>query len=173
MKRILVVFVLALTVSSLTLGQDAAKSLKSKKSGQQSKPSAGSRDEQEIRKLINDMSAARMRNDKAAYNRLVSEDYYSIRVNGQGTEIGNKDTQDLNTTPSGVPFISYEVDELRIKVYGNNSAVVTGRRKSPARNSDGTIRDVQLRFMSMLVKQHGHWQVVASSLTTIVTAQPR
>ena len=173
MKRILVVFVLALTVSSLTLGQDAAKSLKSKKAGQQSQPSAGSKDEQEIRKLMNDMSAARMRNDRAVYNRLVSEDFYAIGANGQGTEFGNKDTRNLNTTPNGEPFISYEVDELRIKVYGNNSAVVTGRRKSPARSSDGTTRDIQLRCLWMLVKQQGHWQVVASSVTPIVTVPSR
>ena len=76
-----------------------SKEVKSQKNEKSGKLSSTGKIEQEVLAIVNKIADARRRNDKDLYNSLVSEDYYTIAASGRATELGNKNTRNLNTAP--------------------------------------------------------------------------
>jgi uncharacterized protein (TIGR02246 family) len=167
MKRIFVSVCLLILVSTFALGQTTGKGRKSPKAGQASTANSANSTEQEIMKLVNEAKRARMENDKDAYSRLFSDDFYIITTSGKGEERGSKITRNINTVTNGDPLLNYELDEVRIKAYGSNTAVVTARRTLKGKNADGSTRDIPQRILQVWVKQQGRWQMAAGSITPI------
>ena len=118
------------------------------------------------------MNAARLRNDVAAYSRYFADDTFSTDTGGRAREVGSKRTGDINVTLSGEKYESNEIDDLRVRVYGGDTAVVTGRRSIRARTKDGSIRNIELRYTNVWVKQDGQWKIVATHSTGIPSQQP-
>jgi len=64
-------------------------------------------------------------------------------------------------------YVSYDVDDLQIRVYGN-AAVATGLSKPSWRESDGTLASGRYRFLRVWAKRDGRWRAVAFQSTRIV-----
>lgn len=159
MKRIFVIVVLSITVSSFALGQ--AKDKMNKKAESQNQASQHSKAEEEILKLERAYLDARVKHDKAALNLLIADDY--ITNGSNGSSLINK--QDIiersGTTPGGQKFVSLDFDEARLRIYAD-TAVLTGRRQLKTEQGQA-----QLRFMHVFVKRQGRWQMVAAQVTSI------
>ena len=159
MKRIFVIVVLSITVSSFVLGQ--AKDKMSKKAESQHQASQHSKAEEEILKLERAYLDARVKQDKAALNLLIADDYVANGSNGSGSTNKQEMIDRAGTTPSGQKIVSLDFDEARVRIYGD-TAVLTGRRQIKTEQGQG-----QLRFMHIFVKRQSRWQMVASQVTSI------
>ena len=155
MKRIFVIVVLSIILSSFALGQ--AKDKISKKAEPQNQASQHSKAEEEILKLERAFLDARVKQDKAALNLLIADDYF-----GNGSNEGKQELIDrAGTTPGSQKILSLDFDEARVRIYGD-TAVLTGRRQTKIEQAQW-----QLRFMHIFVKRQSRWQLVASQVTNI------
>ena len=149
MIRIFVMAILVLVTQSSALGQAENKTTKHNEKA-----------EQELLRVEKEYLDARVRNDKAAIERVVADDF--IGTNSGGQVSGKAETLNSpNTTPGGMKIDSMDIDDTRVRVYGN-TAVVTGRRTVKAGD-----RSFSLRFTHVYVKEKGRWQMVASQVTGI------
>ena len=115
----------------------------------------------EVLQAENERRAAVLRNDKAALDRILADDYRVVVMTGavvdKGGELalynGDRKPQVLTA------------DEMEIRIYAD-TAVVIGRStiKDVLR---GQARDVQSRFTNVWVKRNGRWQVVSRQATEL------
>ena len=159
MIRIFVLVVLSITVSSLALGQ--AKDKMSKKAKSQNHPSQYSKAEEEILKLERAYLDARVKQDKAALNLLIADDYVANGSTGDVSTNKQEIIERAGTTRGRQTFVSLNFDEARVRIYGD-TAVLTGRRQIKTEKGQG-----QDRFMHIFVKRQSRWQMVASQVTSI------
>ena len=104
------------------------------------------------------------RNDVAAVERIIADDYV-ITAGAEG-KVMNK-LQDLEPLHSGkVKFESAEATDVNVRIF-ENTAVVTGIGVFKVVGIPTTFRE---RFTDVYVKRKGRWQPVASH-TTPVKAQ--
>lgn len=150
MKRILwLVALLILALPSLSLGQaTSSKSTRSNKS------------EQEILKFIDDWIVALKRNDAAALDRMVSNDFHIVMSNG---EFRTKD-QELGPSKSGdIKFEYLAAEDVKVFVSGD-TAIATGigiyRGSNKGRSFEG-----RERFFDVYRRTKGQWQLLGSRST--------
>jgi ketosteroid isomerase-like protein len=151
MKRILLLVVLTLAMSSFTLAQMAAD--KSAPKGQT---------EQELTKLEQDRAQANVKGDTAFLDQNTADDYTFVSPRG----VLRTKAQMLADFKSGeIKFDGYDLDDLQARVYGD-TAVVTGRstQKGKAYGQDAA---GHYRFTRVYVKQDGKWKAVAFQSTRI------
>lgn len=166
MKRILVIAVLVTAASSLALGQTTDnKASQNINRGQQS-----TNLEREIVRMEREFAVATMRNDMAALDRIMADDYTFTDSSGAvrtKTQVFTDLAQVLAqaNVMSVYKIESINPDELKVHVYGD-TAVVTGRTRVKAYTADQSISD-QYRFKRVWVKQQGRWQLVANHSTHI------
>lgn len=144
MKRILLIALVTLLSSPFTPSQ-----VRNKRAGQPN--------EAEVLRLEQDWRTARGRADKAAYERLLADDFTGILYE---FEDSSKSAVINNLTPSNLePLDSYDV---RVRFY-SHTAVVTGVELRRLRGLD-LDKDFQpqLRFTRVWVKRHGRWQLASS-----------
>jgi ketosteroid isomerase-like protein len=152
MKRVLIAAALAL-VASLPLASSAQTQAKQSKA------------EREILALNREWADAMVRGDRAALERIFSDDL--VVTSGDGTlrdkrgEIGD-----------GGPEIKtyfFNTEDLRVRVY-KGAAVITGRAKWRI-NYQGRDIDNERRYTCVYAKERGRWRMVAMQLTR--TQPPR
>jgi ketosteroid isomerase-like protein len=155
MRRILVIAVVALTATSIALGQ------KQSASGDQR-----SNVEQTIRQLDNERIQAQIGADAVALDRIYADDF--IGVGPSGT-VRTK-TQVISDFTSGdLKFQSITTDEVQVRVY-ENTAVETGLSTMVGQDKGKTVpRDT--RFTRVWVKQQGRWRLVANHYSSQITQQ--
>lgn len=146
MSRTLVIAVLALTLTSIALGQEQRASRDQKSSV-----------EQAIRQLDNERIQAQIGADAAALDRIYADDF--IGVGPSGT-VRTK-TQVISDFTSGdLKFQSITTDEVQVRVY-ENTAVETGLSTMVGQDKGKAVpRDT--RFTRVWVKQGGRWRLVAN-----------
>ncbi len=150
MKRILIVALLV-AVSSFVFSQPTRTSANQK-----------GNDEQAVRQLINEISAALSRNDTAALDRIYADSYTLTNENG----VVSTKVPRLAAIKSGeMKFESVVFDDVNIRLYGN-TAVATFRVTSKSQFK-GQEASGQFRGTSTYVKTKGRWQVVAAQTTRI------
>lgn len=150
MKRILVVAMLV-AASSFVFSQPTRSSANQK-----------GNDEQAVRQLFNEISAALGRNDTAALDRIYADDYTLVNESGVLTTKAPR----LAAIRSGeLKYESVGFDDVNVRMYGN-TAVATYRVTSKGQSKGQDIGG-QFRATSTYVKMKGRWQLVAAQVTRI------
>ena len=119
-------------------------------------------DEQAVRQFLNELSAALVRNDTAALDRIYADDYTLVNESGVLTTKAPR----LAAIKSGeLKYESVSFDEVNVRLYGN-TAVATYRATNKVQFKGQEIGG-QFRVTVTLVKIKGRWQVVAAQVTRI------
>ena len=118
--------------------------------------------EREIIELEQERLKAFARDDKAAFEQLVTDDLTMTHSSG---EVANKAELMAVMRPSTPerPLPALSTEDVKVRVYGD-AAVMTGRLVETAR--DGR-RVVVLSFTNTYIKQKGRWRMSAGQLTTL------
>lgn len=127
---------------------------------------AGGSVEDEVERVAREYLDARLANDTAAIRRLLAEEYTGINSTGVLGDRANALRLPMNVTPMGQPIAGFDVDSIRVRVYGS-TAVMTGIRR--VRSADGS-GGGGLRFTFVFIHRDGRWQLTASQATDL---QPR
>src|SRR5213592_1392392 len=155
MRRTLVTAVLALTATSIALGQ--------KQSANRDQRSSV---EQAIRQLDNERIQAQIGADAVALDRIYANDF--IGVGPSGT-VRTKAQVISDFTSGDLKFQSITTDDVQVRVYGN-TAVETGRSTMNGQDRGKAVpRDT--RFTRVWVKQQGRWRLVANHYSSQTTRQ--
>jgi len=181
MKRILIIWALAMAVSPLALGQTRDKQ------ADQDKVNLNSQAEQEIMELENELVKAGLRGDAATTDRLMADDYFFMTRDGVVHEnlkaallvrmkSGESKTALLTSMKSGEsgepePPQPTIIDDAQVHVYGETGVVIV-RSTYQSRGKDGRVLEVPTRFMHIWVRRQGRWQLVAGSSTRIEPSKP-
>jgi uncharacterized protein (TIGR02246 family) len=155
MRRTFVIAVLALTATSLAVGQKQSVSR-----GQRSSV------EQAIRQLDNERIQAQIGADAAALDRIYADDFMGVGPSGT---VRTK-TQVISDFTSGdLKFQSITTDEVQVRVY-ENTAVETGLSTMVGQDKGRAVpRDT--RFTRVWIKQQGRWRLVANHYSSRITQQ--
>ncbi|HKP73443.1 MAG TPA: nuclear transport factor 2 family protein [Pyrinomonadaceae bacterium] len=157
MRKILILAALLVLASpAFTRGQTAA-----------NKPTAGGKSEREILKFIDDWIDALKRNDGAALERMVADDFHIVLSDGQTRD----KEQELAPSKSGeIKFDHLSAEDVKIFVSGD-TAIATGvgifRGTSKGRAFDG-----RERFFDVYQKRNGRWLILASRSTPAPAPKP-
>jgi ketosteroid isomerase-like protein len=118
---------------------------------------------EQIRALESEVNAAVVSGDLRVFERLLAEDFTHTNQTG----IFRTRAQWLaNHKPGQSPYTAYDVDELKIRVYGE-TAVVTARTTPKGRTSKGQPITGQYRYLRVWAKRNGQWRAVAFQGTRI------
>jgi uncharacterized protein (TIGR02246 family) len=155
MRRILVIAALALTATSVALGQREAASKDQRSSV-----------EQAIRQLDNERIQAQISADAGTLDRIYADDF--IGVGPSGT-VRTKPQVISDFTSGTLKFQSITTDEVQVRVY-ENTAVETGLSTMVGQDKGKAVpRDT--RFTRVWVKQQGRWRLVANHYSLRITQQ--
>jgi hypothetical protein len=114
--------------------------------------------EAELMQLERDIGAANIRRDKAFFER-VEADEFIFTDSGGGITMKAEDVASLDKPAGEFKLVSYDVDEMKVFVYGK-TAVVTGRVTTVSRGKDREVTN-KSRFTDVFVRRDGRWQIVA------------
>jgi hypothetical protein len=155
MRRTLVIAVLALTATSIALGQKQSASRDQRSSV-----------EETIRKLDNERIQAQIHADATALDRIYAADF--IGVGPSGT-VRTKPQVISDFTSGDLKFQSITTDEVQVRVY-ENAAVETGLSTMVGQDKGKAVpRDT--RFTRVWIKQQGRWRLVANHYSSRITQQ--
>ena len=155
MRSTLVITVLALTATSIAIGQ---------------KPSASkdprSSVEQAIRQLDNERIQAQIGADAVALDRIYADDFIGVGPSGR---VRTKPQVLSDFTSGALKFQSITTDEVQVRVY-ENTAVETGLSTMVGQDKGKAVpRDT--RFTRVWIKQQGRWRLVANHYSLRITQQ--
>ncbi len=121
--------------------------------------------EQEVRQVERELTEALLRDEFAAVGRIYADDFTLTNANGLVRDRARR----MAMLKSGaVKNLSINQEDVDVRVYGD-TAVVTGRAAFRVR-SDAEEHGETQRFMHVLVKREGRWQMVAQQMTRITEA---
>lgn len=120
--------------------------------------------EQTITRMEEEGRQATLKNDVAATDRLLADNWMNTNANGTVTTKPQLIAL-LKSTPFN--FISIEDDDVKIRTY-EGAAVVTGRSVRKRSGQDDKVIAQQFRFTRVYAKPDGRWQVVAAQSTPIL-----
>ena len=115
----------------------------------------------EIIELEQERLKAFARDDKPAFERLVTDDLSITHSSGQVANKAEVMAIMRKSTPER-PLPALSTEDVKVRVYGD-AAVMTGRLVETAR--DGR-RVVVFSFTNTYIKQNGRWRMSAGQLTT-------
>lgn len=117
-----------------------------------------------LMQLERDIGQANIRRDKAFFEKIEADEFI-FTDSGGGITTKAEDVASLDKPPGDFRLVSYDVDEMKVSLYGN-TAVVTGRTTTVSKGKD---RDVtsRSRFTDVFVKRGGRWQLVAGHSSRI------
>lgn len=125
---------------------------------------APSRTITELMQLERDIGQANIRRDKAFFERIEADEFVFTDSYG-GVTTKSEDVGSLDKPAGEFRLISYDADEMQVKVYGK-TAVVTGRVTTVSKSKDREIT-VRNRFTDVFVRRNGLWQIVAGHSSRI------
>ncbi len=119
---------------------------------------------QETRAILQaerDGCAAYLHGDAEKIAKFLAEDY--TLTNSKGEISARAD--DIADAKSGkVHYDVFENHDMKVRLYGDSTAVVTGRTKLKG-VYDGKPVDKIVQFTDTLVKQNGHWRLAAGHVS--------
>ena len=125
--------------------------------------------EREIRRLLDDWNNAYLKGDKAAFDRIVADDWVITLSSGKVVE-GAKADEMSDLVPLDSSYV-LRSDEVKVRLLGTDVAVVSRLVTDKGRYLGRDIDRVS-RSTDVLVKRKGRWQVVSTHLTR-VAPQPK
>lgn len=117
---------------------------------------ASSSTEAQIVRLEHEWLDAAQHRDRAALERILSDDFVDIAYSG-----AVRTKADALAAPVAAAGTTQTLDQMKVRTYGD-AAIVTGRNTVAAR--DGTRRAV-VRFTDVFVRQRGIWRAVSAQET--------
>ena len=123
-----------------------------------------SRIEAELMQLERDIGAANISRDKAFFERVEAEEFI-FTDSGGGITTKTEDVASLDKPAGEFKLVSYDVDEMKVFVYGK-TAVVTGRVTTVSRGKDREVTN-KSRFTDVFVYRDKRWQIVAGHSSRI------
>ena len=154
MKRILIIFVLLTSVSSIVTAQVTQNGLGSRKA----KPS---RIEQELIDLEKRWNDAYRRKDVAVLKSILADDI--IIIYGDGTR--STKSEDISNIGLDEQIESSSLDDFQVQVYGDTAVVMSRLTSSGVRH--GKVFTAQFRYVDIYRKRAGRWQCVVTQNTRI------
>jgi len=95
--------------------------------------------------------------DLTALEKLISQDYMAVNFEGKLSTRENE----LATAKSDNEWEAMAVDEIHARIWGD-TAVASGFISAQGKKPDGSSFNARVRFLAMLVRQNGRWQLVAT-----------
>lgn len=117
-----------------------------------------------LMQIERDIGQANIRRDKKFFENIEADEFI-FTDSGGGITTKAEDVASLDKTPGDLRLISYEVDEMKVSVYGA-TAVVTGRTTTVSKGKDREVTS-RSRFTDVFVKRNGRWQLVAGHSSRI------
>jgi hypothetical protein len=117
-----------------------------------------------LMQIERDIGQANIRRDKAYFERIEADEFI-FTDSGGGITSKTEDVASLDKPAGDIKLVSYDVDEMRVDIYGA-TAVVTGRATTVSRGKDREIVSKN-RFTDVFVKRKGSWQIVAGHSSRI------
>lgn len=128
-------------------------------------PEDGTRSAQAVQKvteLERKWAEAMKRRDIRTLDLILAADYRDTSSKGV---VRNKAEEIAQFKEAAPTFITYDPDEIDVRVYGS-VAVVTGRLKVKVLYENREVAG-EFRYTRMYVKRRGRWQAVASQTTQV------
>ncbi len=123
--------------------------------------------EQEVLRLADAWANAEMRGDTTFLERILADDYTGIGPLGF---MLTKQEWLARHQAGDLKYESFSLDEVKVRVYNNDAAVLTGRQVQNGAYRGNSIQ-AQFRTTLVFVRQQGQWQLASLQLSTI--GQPR
>ncbi len=146
MQRLLSIVVLAfVSVCSLTplaFGQSAS-------------------DEEQIKALSDQLAQAYIKGDTSFWEKYLADDYMGVYASGQAY------TKSESVQPGALKYESFDVREMKVRVYGNTAVVNQLTSATGTVRKDGKPFSGLYRTTRVWVKQNGNWRLVAFQSTQV------
>lgn len=117
-----------------------------------------------LMQIERDIGQANIRRDKKFLEQIEADEFIFTDAGG-GITTKTEDVASLDKPPGDLRLTAYEVDEMKVSVYGN-AAVVTGRTTTVSKGKDREISS-RSRFTDVFVIRGGRWQLVAGHSSRI------
>ena len=119
--------------------------------------------EQEVLRLADAWTNAELRGDTTFLERILADDYIGIGPLGF---MLTKQEWLARHLAGDLKYESFNLDEVKVRVYNNDAAVLTGRQVQNGAYRDNSIQ-AQFRTTLVFVRQQGQWQLASLQLSTI------
>jgi hypothetical protein len=124
--------------------------------------------EQEVMQLAGAWSNAELHGDTAVLEKTLADDFIGIGPLGfmltKQEWLARHEAGDLK-------YESFNLDEVKVRVYNNDTAVLTARQAQQATYRGNSIPG-QFRIALVFVQQHGQWQLASLQLSSIGQPPP-
>ena len=117
--------------------------------------------EKELHNFRSDMKAAVIARDVALLKAMYVADFTHTHASGQ---VDPKEMRILSLIGNQSTIETAHVTDAAIKIYGADMAIVSGKSTFPDRK---TGKDYDVRWMQILSRVSGNWQIVASQATRL------
>ena len=117
--------------------------------------------EQAVLKLTQEWLAADERQDRAALNRIIADDF--LGTGPRGTTVSKKDVIPREGTAADAHGLSINGQDIKVRVFGD-TAIVTGRGVPKTQQQE---ERPELRFTIVFVRRADSWQMVAGHLSAV------
>ena len=123
--------------------------------------------EQEVLRLGDAWTNAELRGETTFLERILADDYIGIGPLGF---MLTKQEWLARHQAGDLKYESFSLDEVKVRVYNTDAAVLTGRQVQNGAYRGNSIQ-AQFRTTLVFVRQQGQWQLASLQLSTI--GQPR
>ena len=119
--------------------------------------------EQEVLRLADAWATAELRGDTTFLERILTDDYIGI---GPFGFMLTKQEWLVRHQAGDLKYESFSLDEVKVRVYNNDAAILTGRQVQNGAYRGNSIQ-AQFRTTLVFVRQQGQWQLASLQLSTI------
>jgi hypothetical protein len=126
--------------------------------------------EREVRRLLDDWNKAYLKGDKAAFDRIVADDWLLTLSSGKVVERAKADEMS-DLVPLDPSYI-LKNDEVKVRLIGSDVAVASRLITDKGRLADRDIDRVS-RSTDVIVKRNRRWQVISTHLSRVVSPPPK
>jgi hypothetical protein len=119
--------------------------------------------QQKVMQLANAWANAELHGDTTSIERTLADDFIGIGPLGfmltKQEWLARHEAGDLK-------YESFNLDEVQVRVYNNDAAVLTGRQAQQATYLGNSIPG-QFRITLVFIQHHGQWQLASLQLSSI------
>lgn len=123
--------------------------------------------QQHIKQLNQQLADAYVAGDTKTLDQLLAPQHVHNNIFGASM---NKQKLLQNIQKGELKYISYDIPQMEVYLYGNDACLVSGIMRAQV-NQNGQDVEGQFRFTRLFVNENGQWQV-ASFHDTVIQPQP-